>query len=226
MKVELLCLGVAIKPSPISEGVMEIRINNQPCNGINLTIRHTQACRAPRVAIVHDVVREMISAHLTLVHVFHTYASADTPWVAHALSHCTPVRYGKIASISGAHNATQFRDFICPICISTFQMLVHSNPTNAGLNRHRRGLPPWSSKFMIQTTLNLPIQYSPFSPNCPPILILNHSINYSTSQLIPITNQGIKALNLTSGIYHSTSTGVLSTKHSTTNGFSTTIGAR
>jgi hypothetical protein len=53
-------------------------------------------------------VKEMIRAHLTLVHVFHAYASADTPWVAHALSHCTPVMYGRIASISVAHEATQF----------------------------------------------------------------------------------------------------------------------
>jgi hypothetical protein len=94
------------------------------------------------VATIHDAVEETIRAHLTLVHVFHTYASVDTPWVAHALSHCTPVRYGMIASISVAHNATQFGDFICPVRVSTFQMLVHSYPTNAGVNRHRRGLPP------------------------------------------------------------------------------------
>jgi hypothetical protein len=58
------------------------------------------------VAIVHDAVKETIRAHLTQVHVFHMYASADTPWVAHALSHYTPVRYGRIASISEAYDAT------------------------------------------------------------------------------------------------------------------------
>jgi hypothetical protein len=42
------------------------------------------------------------------VHVFHVYASVDTPWVAHALSHFTPIRYGRIASVSVAHKATQF----------------------------------------------------------------------------------------------------------------------
>jgi hypothetical protein len=99
------------------------------------------------VAIVHDTVKEMIRVHLTLVHVFHTYDSADTPWVAHALSHCTPVSYGRIASVSAAHDATLFRDSICPICISIFQILVHLDPTDTGLNQHRRGLPPWSSKF-------------------------------------------------------------------------------
>jgi hypothetical protein len=58
------------------------------------------------VATAHDAVKEMIRAHLTLVHVFHAYASTDTPWVAHALSHYTPVRYGRIASVSAAHDVT------------------------------------------------------------------------------------------------------------------------
>jgi hypothetical protein len=65
----------------MSEGVTEIRINNQPCKGINLTTRHTEARRAPRVGTVHDAVKETIRVHLTLVHVFHAYASADTLWV-------------------------------------------------------------------------------------------------------------------------------------------------
>jgi hypothetical protein len=102
------------------------------------------------VAIVHDAVKETIKAHLTLVHVFHTYTSADTPWVAHALSHYTPVKYGRIASVSAKHNATQSGDSICPVCVSTFQMFVHSNPTDVGLNQHRRGIPPWSSEFQIR----------------------------------------------------------------------------
>jgi hypothetical protein len=123
MKVELLCLGAANKPSPISEGVAEIRINSQPCKGINLTIQHTHARRAPRVATVHDAVKEMIRAHLTLVHVFHVYASVDIPWVAHALSHCTHVRFGRIASVSVAHDATKFGESICPVCVSTFKCL-------------------------------------------------------------------------------------------------------
>jgi hypothetical protein len=92
------------------------------------------------VAIVHDAVKETIRAHLTLVHVFHVHASADTPWVAHALSHYTPVRYGRIASVSAVQDATQFGNFICSVCVNTFQMLVHLDPTDAGLKRHRRGL--------------------------------------------------------------------------------------
>jgi hypothetical protein len=72
---------------------------------------------APRVATAHDAVKETIRAHLTLVHVVHANASADTPWVAHALFHYTLVMYGRIASVSVAHDATQFGDSTCPVFI-------------------------------------------------------------------------------------------------------------
>jgi hypothetical protein len=137
------------------------------------------------VATIYDVTKKTIRAHLTLVHVFHVYASTNTPWVAHALSHCTPVRYGMIASVSVAHDTTQFGNFICPICVSTFQMLVHSDPIDMGLNRHRRGLPPWSSEFHIRPLPFLPIQYSLFSHNCParsPIILFYQLIKFSTFQ--------------------------------------------
>jgi hypothetical protein len=66
------------------------------------------------------------------VHVFHAYASADTPWVAHALSHYTSIRYGRIASVSAAHDTTQFGDSICPVCVSTFQSLfIQTQPIRA-----------------------------------------------------------------------------------------------
>jgi hypothetical protein len=82
------------------------------------------------VATIHDEVKETIRAHLTLVHVFHAYASVDTPWVAHALSHFTSVRYGRIASVSAAHGATRFGDSICPVCVSTFKCLfIRTQPT-------------------------------------------------------------------------------------------------
>jgi hypothetical protein len=117
----------------MSKGVTEIRINNQPCKGINLTTRHMQARRAPRVATIHYEAKETIRAHLTQVHVFHAYASPHT-METHALFRCTPVRYGRIAFISETHGATQFGDSICPVCISIFQMLVLSDPTDTGLN--------------------------------------------------------------------------------------------
>jgi hypothetical protein len=122
----------------------------KPCKGNNLTTWHTRARRTPWVATVHNTVKETIKALLTLVHVFHAYASMDTPWVAHALSHFTPVRYGRIAFILVAHKATQF---VGPHKIP--YALVHNSNLLIGarrsvLNRHRRGLPPWSSKFQIR----------------------------------------------------------------------------
>jgi hypothetical protein len=119
----------------------------KPCKDNNLTTRHTRARRTPRVTTVHNAVKETIRAHLTLVHVFHAYASTDTPWVTHALSHFTPVRYGRIASISVAHEATQFagphKILYAPVHNSN--LLIGAR--RSVLNQHRRGLPPWSSKF-------------------------------------------------------------------------------
>jgi hypothetical protein len=84
------------------------------------------------VATIHDEFKETITAHLTLVHIFHAYASTNTPWVAHALSHFTSIRYGRIASVSVAHNATHFGDSICPVCVSTFKFLfIRTQPMQA-----------------------------------------------------------------------------------------------
>jgi hypothetical protein len=169
-------------PSPISEGVMEIRINSQPCKGINLTTRHTQARKAPWVATIHDEAKKTIRAHLTLVHVFHTYASVDTPWVAHALSRCTPVRYGRIASVSVSHKATKFGVSICPICVSTFKCLfIQTQPMRALTNTGRvyhLGAP----NFRSDHSPSFPSSIHPFPLIAPPGLQLCHSINYSSSQ--------------------------------------------
>jgi hypothetical protein len=93
---------------PISEGNHRDSSQCKPCKGNNLTTRHTRARKAPRVATVHNALKETIRAHLTLVHVFHAYGSVDTPWVTHVLFRCTLVRYDSIASVSVTHEATQF----------------------------------------------------------------------------------------------------------------------
>jgi hypothetical protein len=72
----------------------------------------------------------------------------------------------------------------------------------------------------------LPIQYSLLLPNYPARSHFKPFYQLFNSQPFSFTNQSIKALNLTSGICHSTSTGVLSTKHSTTNEFSIMIGSK
>jgi hypothetical protein len=167
MKLIILRLNTANKPSPISEDVAEIQINSQPCKGINQTTWHMQTRRAPRVAIIHDVIKKpgWVLPHSSAI--FHAYALEDTPWVVRILSDCTPMKRGKLSSNSSTHEATQYGDFIYPVCVSTFQMLVQQGSIDAGLNRHRRGLPPWSFKFQIRPLPFFPIQYSPFSPNCP-----------------------------------------------------------
>jgi hypothetical protein len=129
MKLIILHLNTVSKPSPMSEGVVEIWINNQPCKGINLTTWHTWAMEATRVATVHDAVKEsgQVLPHPSAV--FHTYASVDTPWVARTLSHCTPVKRGKVSSTPPAHEATKFRDSICSLCVSTFKyVFIRAQP--------------------------------------------------------------------------------------------------
>jgi hypothetical protein len=82
MKVIILRLDLANKSSPMSEGATEIQIDSQPCKGINLTTRHMQARRAPRVATIHDMTKKSGRVLPCPSVVFHVYAYADTPWVA------------------------------------------------------------------------------------------------------------------------------------------------
>jgi hypothetical protein len=110
------------------------------------------------------------------------YASADTLWVAHALSHYTSVMYGRIASVSAAHDVTQFGDSICPVCVSTFQMLVHSNPTDASLNRHRRGYHLRAPNIRLDHSSSFSSSILYFPLIVPSGLQLCHFINYSSSQ--------------------------------------------
>jgi hypothetical protein len=169
------------------------------------------------VAIVHDAVKETISAHLTLVHILHVYALVDTPWVAHALSHYTLVRYGRIASVSVAHDATQFGDSICPVCVSTFKCLFNRTQPTRTLTDIGGGYHLGAPNIRSDHSPSFPSSILHFPLIVPPGLILNHSIIYSSSQHSFHELGYQKALNLSSGTCHSTSTKVLSTKHNTTN---------
>jgi hypothetical protein len=105
------------------EGVAEIRINSQPCKGINLTTRHTWATETTQMAIIHNTVKESGQVLPCPNAVFHAYASMDTPWVAQTLSHCAPVKWGKLLSNLSTHEATKFGNFICLVCFNTFKYL-------------------------------------------------------------------------------------------------------
>jgi hypothetical protein len=67
MKLIILHLNTVNKPSPISEGVAEIRINSQPCKGINLITRHTQAQRHHEWQPFMTQSKSQARSYLTLV---------------------------------------------------------------------------------------------------------------------------------------------------------------
>jgi hypothetical protein len=130
------------------------------------------------VATIHDEVKETIRAHLTLVHVFHAYAPTDTPWVTHALSHFTSVRYDRIASISAAHDATQFGDSICHVCVSTFKCLFNrAQPTRALIDTGR-GYHLEALKIRSDHSLSFPSSVLHFPLIASPGLQLCHSFHY------------------------------------------------
>jgi hypothetical protein len=130
------------------------------------------------VATVHDAIKETIKAHLTLVHVFHAYASADIPWVAHALSHCTLERHGRIASISVAHDATKFGDSIWPICISTFKCLFIRTQPTWGLTDTGGGYHLGALNFRLYHSSSFPSSILPFSLIALPVLQLCQYLNH------------------------------------------------
>jgi hypothetical protein len=63
---------------PYPRVITEIWINSQPCKGINLTTWHMHARKAPRVATVHDAVKESGWSYLALVP-----SSMHMPWWTH-----------------------------------------------------------------------------------------------------------------------------------------------
>jgi hypothetical protein len=120
----------------------------------------------------------MIRDHLTLVHVFHAYASADTPWVAHALSHYTSVRSGRITSVSAAHDATQFGDSICSICVSIFKCLfIQTQPTWALIDTDG-GYHLEALNFRSYHSSSFPSSILPFPLIAPPGLQLCQPFNH------------------------------------------------
>jgi hypothetical protein len=176
------------------------------------------ATEATRVATVQDAVKESGRVLPCPSVVFHAYASADTPWVARTLSHCTPMKQGKISSNLSTHEATKFGDSICPICVSTFKCLfIEAQPTCA-LTDTGRGYHLGALNFRSDHSSSFPSSILHFPLIAPPGLILNHYIIYSSSRDSFREPGYQKALNLASGVCHSTSTGILFTKHSITNG--------
>jgi hypothetical protein len=117
-------------------------------------------------------------AHLTLVHVFHAYAPTDIPLVAHALSHFTSVRYGRIASVSAAHDATQFGDSICLVCVSTFKCLFNKPQATWALTDTGGGYHLEAPNIISYQSPSLPSSILHFPLIAPPGLQLCHSFDH------------------------------------------------
>jgi hypothetical protein len=195
MKLIMLRLGAANKSSLISESVMEIWINNQPCKGINLTTWHTQAQGAPRVATIHNVTKKPGRVLPRPSAVFHAYASADIPWVAWTLSRFISVKWGKVSSNSSKYEATQFGDSICPVCASTFKCLfIRTQPTqtliDTGGGYHLKALNIRSdhSPSFPSSILHFPLIAPPGLQLCQPFDYLAKPHRTSIDRKGPITS--------------------------------------
>jgi hypothetical protein len=128
-------------------------------------------------------IKESSRTHLTLVHIFHAYASVDTLWTAHAQSRVSPMRYCRVSSNWATVEASKFAGphKISYVSVHNSNLLIGAR--QSVLNRHRRGLPPWSSEFQIRAIILLSIYYSSISPQLPltvssyanhSIILLNH----------------------------------------------------
>jgi hypothetical protein len=62
------------------------------------------------------------------------------------------------------------------------QMLVHSDPTDVNLNRHKRGYHVGAPNLRSRPLSTFPSNIFHFPLIAPPDFILNHYINYSSSQ--------------------------------------------
>jgi hypothetical protein len=121
---------------------------------------------------------------------------------------CTPIRYGRIASVSATDEVTQF---LGPHKIPYAPVHNSSLLTKArqsALNQHKRGLTPWGSEFQIRPLTFLPIQYSPFSPNCPARSHIKPFYQLYKVSTFQISNQGTKSpksreWNMSLDFYHS-----------------------
>jgi hypothetical protein len=132
---------------PISEGIVETRANFNLARVITWQHNTHGPRKHQEWQQFMTTIKESSRAHLTLVHIFHAYASADTPWTAHALSRVSPVRYGRVSSNSATVEASKFTrpHKILYTLVHNSNLLTKAR--RSVVNRHRRGLPPWSSEF-------------------------------------------------------------------------------
>jgi hypothetical protein len=111
--------------------------------------------------------------------------------VADALSHGTAVRYGRIASISAAHDASKFGDFICLICVSTFKCLFIQTQPMWAITDTGRGYHLGALNFISEHSSSFPCSILPFPLIAPPGLQLCKYLDHlSKSHRASINRKG------------------------------------
>jgi hypothetical protein len=153
--------------SPISEGIVETWVNLNLARVITWQHNTHRPRRHPEWQQFMTTIKESSRAHLTQVHVFHAYASADTLWMAHALSRVSSMRCGRLSSNSVTVKASKFAGSHKIPYAPVHNSNLLTEAKRSVLNWHRHWLPPWSSEYQIRPLLFLPIQHSPYFPNCP-----------------------------------------------------------
>jgi hypothetical protein len=174
------------KPSPISEGVTEIRINSQLARV--QTWQHDTSSPGG-----HHEWQQFMTRSKSRAGSYLALVPSSTCMPQRTLSHCTPMKQGKISSNSWTHEATMFGDSICLVCVSTFKCLFIRTQSMRALTDIGGGYHLRATNFRSDHSSSFPSSILPFLVISPPSLILNHSINSSFSQTIPLSNQGMKS---------------------------------
>jgi hypothetical protein len=154
--------------SPISEGVVEIRINSHHVREITWKYNTHEPQRQHEWPPFTMTIKESgwVLPHPSVI--FHVKTSMGSPWVARTLSHCTFVKWGKLSSNSATVEATKFmrshksrmRKYIINACCNGAQPTRSLIYTGGGYHLQ-------SSKYENRPISLLPIRYSPLSPSCP-----------------------------------------------------------
>jgi hypothetical protein len=155
MKVELLRLNTANKPSPISEGVAEIRINTQPCKGITWQHGTRRSGGHHEWQPFTTQSKSQAGSYLTLVP-----SSTRMPrWTHRGWPDTIPYNIHKEVGYRPTRRHMKLLNLGIPYVpyAPVHSMLVHQGLTDAGLNWHRQGLQPWSSEYQIRPLILLPI---------------------------------------------------------------------
>jgi hypothetical protein len=98
--------------------------------------------------------------------IFHAKTSTGSPWVVRTLSQCHPWSTVGYRPTQRSSKLLSLWDPINLVCAS-IKSILFTRARQSVLNRHRRALPPSKLWIWKQSTLNLPVWYSPLSPNCP-----------------------------------------------------------